>query len=161
MTSIELKFSQVCYVILMMEYTKYSDFNLSLSQHLSSIRRPLESLHFHRFLILCICSDTPSENTGLQQIPKVFTAFYFILWCHREYRIYTAQTGVLELTPLVLSRRYRGDNQNSKFKFRFSYKQVCTVVTKLWQFTYWLNTWWSNRGLLHFRKQFCNITFKK
>ena len=30
---------------------------------------------FHRFVILCIYWDTPSENTGLWQSPKVYPAF--------------------------------------------------------------------------------------
>ena len=29
------------------------------------------SSNFHRFVILCICWDTPSEKTGLWQLPKV------------------------------------------------------------------------------------------
>ena len=30
---------------------------------------------FHKFIILCICWDAPSENTGLKQLPKVSSAF--------------------------------------------------------------------------------------
>ena len=46
-------------------------FFLSLSRifddHLSS--------NFHRFVILCICWDTPSEKTGLWQLPIVSNVF--------------------------------------------------------------------------------------
>ena len=33
------------------------------------------SSNFHRFVILCICWDTPSENTGLWQLPIVSSVF--------------------------------------------------------------------------------------
>ena len=33
------------------------------------------SSNFHRFVILCICWDTPSEKTGLWQLPKVSRVF--------------------------------------------------------------------------------------
>ena len=33
------------------------------------------SSNFHRFVILCICLVTPSEKTGLWQLPIVFTTF--------------------------------------------------------------------------------------
>ena len=38
------------------------------------------SSNVHRFVILCICWDTPSENTGLWQLPKVSSAFKIIFW---------------------------------------------------------------------------------
>ena len=33
------------------------------------------SSNFHRFVILCICWETPCEKTGLSQLPIVSTAF--------------------------------------------------------------------------------------
>ena len=33
------------------------------------------SSNFHRFVILCICCDTPSEKTGLWQLPIVSSVF--------------------------------------------------------------------------------------
>ena len=36
---------------------------------------------FHIFAILCIMWDTPSENTGLWQLPKVSIAFKSSLFC--------------------------------------------------------------------------------
>ena len=33
------------------------------------------SSNFHRFVILCVCWDTPSEKTVLWQLPKVSSAF--------------------------------------------------------------------------------------
>ncbi len=37
------------------------------------------SPNFHRFVILCICWNTPSEDTGLWQLPKVYPAFKSVL----------------------------------------------------------------------------------
>ena len=33
------------------------------------------SSNFHRFVISCICQDTPSEKTGLWQLPKASSTF--------------------------------------------------------------------------------------
>ena len=33
------------------------------------------SQYFHRFLTVCICWDTPSENNGLLQLPNMSIAF--------------------------------------------------------------------------------------
>ena len=41
---------------------------------ISQLRRPLSS-NFHRFVILCICWDTWSEQTGLWQLPIVSSVF--------------------------------------------------------------------------------------
>ena len=37
------------------------------------------SSNFHRFVILCICRDTPSDRTGLEQLPMVSRVFKMIL----------------------------------------------------------------------------------
>ena len=34
--------------------------------------------HYHRFVILCICWDTPSEKPGLWQLPIVSTVFKLV-----------------------------------------------------------------------------------
>ena len=44
----------------------------------SQLRWPLGS-NFHRFVILSLCWDTPSEKTGLWQLPKVSSAFKYTL----------------------------------------------------------------------------------
>ena len=35
--------------------------------------------NLHKFVMLCICWDTPSENTGLWQLPNVSSAFKQII----------------------------------------------------------------------------------
>ena len=46
----------------------------SCSFIVSQLRQPIE-LKFSQACILCICWDTPSEKTGLWQVPIVSSAF--------------------------------------------------------------------------------------
>ena len=39
------------------------------------------SSNFHRFIILCICWDTPTVKASLWQLPKVSTAFNLLYFC--------------------------------------------------------------------------------
>ena len=68
-------------------FVRQGCFYLSLLSHNFDDRL---STHFHRFVTLCICWETPSENTGLRQLPIVSNAFkrkldLDIIWGDREW----------------------------------------------------------------------------
>ena len=46
---------------------------------ISQLRRPMSS-NLHRFVILCICWDTPSEKTGLWQTKTVIGTILMCYW---------------------------------------------------------------------------------
>ena len=59
----------------MWKLTTVCDKGVFSSIIISQLRRPIESSYYHRFVILCISSDAPSEKTGFWQLPKVSIAF--------------------------------------------------------------------------------------
>ena len=51
------------------KHTTSCDKGVFSSIVISQLLRPILSSHFHRFVIVSICWDIPSEKTGLWQLP--------------------------------------------------------------------------------------------